>query len=955
MASQNENDSNIHASAGTRGKPRLGKIFISYRRVDSAGYAGHIHEKLASHFGPDSVFMDIDNLAPGMRFDQHIQEVLGSCSVLLAVIGRYWFSDDRNQSINAPQGWMRTELGTALRLGVPIIPVLVHGAIMPTPDQLPEDLTTLAYWQAVEIRDKNFQYDVEQLIKSITEIISSTRLDRYKLGARLGGGRSGEVFLAEDTLSLGRTVVVKKLHAHITQNERLLREFESCARAICGLDNPNILHTYDIGRAGSCHFIVTEFFDGQTLRNRMASGPIRLLDSIRITKRIAEALATAHSVGVIHGDLRPENVLVNSDHRVKVFDFGLTGLLDQIQPEELPPEATPDAIVRIMYRSPEQLSGEQIDVRTDVWNVGLIIYELVMERPPFERSSVEEVREAIFKKPRESPSFNTGETDIDTSLSRIVGKALCAGRDERYKSAKELIAELDDLETLARIHLSRLGTSSEPERRVGEREVTDNSGKRLKLHFRRRRYLLAIIAVVVAVLTIVAGAAIYFSPTPVDSVAIMPATVEGSDDPMSKAIALDITRNIQSNLLGLHSLTVKDASSNAEKQFACRIALNKGELKVYAELREVRTGKIIAGWHSYTAHVADWKVLTQQLAADIVNQMHVPLTPEEAKHLKQRASFNQDAAELYLAGRWSWQKRTKEDFKVAITKYEQTIRMDPEFALAYVGIADSYHLLPFYDSSVSSDTALTNAEAAINKALALNSDLLEAYISRAMIRYQYKRDFAGAAEDFDRLQTNAYHYATGWQWYSEFLLVMGKYEDANEKAGIALEYDHHSPIVRANLSYVAYYSRDFKRAVDDAYDAINSFPYFRRTYTYLGNALEQQEKYDEAIDNFAEGGDRVAASYRSGPRGKWEEYLKAREKNQRETSGDAKVQYYELAETCARLGKQDEALSYLRQAIDQKSNRVVFIGANPRFAKLCSPRFNELVRQVGVPAKICGE
>jgi serine/threonine protein kinase/tetratricopeptide (TPR) repeat protein len=959
MTSQEDNSPSAQTVAGgnSRTGNRLQRIFISYRHVDSAGHAGHIHEKLATHFGRDRIFMDVDNLPPGMRFDQHIQEVLGSCSVLLAIIGRYWLtlSNDGNGAFDAPQGWMRTELATALKLGVPIVPVLVHGAEMPRAEQLPEELVNLVYWQAVEIRDKNFQYDVEQLIKAINEIISSTRLDRYKLGRRLGGGRSGEVFFAEDTLSMGRTVAVKKLHPQITQNEQLLREFEGCARAICGLDSPNILRTYDIGQAGSCHFIVTEYFDGPTLRRRLASSPIRLLDAIRITRRVAEALSAAHRAGLIHGDIRPENVLVNSDYRVKVFDFGLAELVDQVSQENSQTVDAADAeIRRINYKSPEQLRGDSIDERTDIWNVGVMLHEIITERLPFDGSNGADAREVILNRHEQSLSFNTGEEDIETELCRIVGKALCRKRDERYQSAKDLTADLDELEALARIHLSRIGTSPGRERRVDQVEVKPPSPPIPEKRFWQRPYLLAIVAA--ALLVIGAAVVYYFSAVTPDSIAILPATIEG-DDPMSKAIASDITRNIQTNLLGLRSLSVKDALSGARTHFDCRIELKDGELRVYAELREARTGKVIAAWQPpYTTHVADWKVLTQQFATDIVRELNVPLTKEEEKRLRQRASFNRGAAELYLGGRASWQKRTKDDFYVAITKYDQAARMDPQFALAYVGLADSYHLLPFYDSAVSSEQAFSKAEAAINNALALDDDLLEAYISRAMIRYQYKRDFAGAAEDFDRLmKTEAYHYATGWQWFSEFLLVMGKHDEANEKARIALEYDQHSPIVRANLVYVAYYARDYKRAIEEAYDAIKMFPYFRRTYIYLATALEQSGQYDQAIINFAQGGDRLAAPYSSAPQGKWKEFLKAREKYQQERPPGSRIQLYEIAETYARLDNAEEALKYLRQAIDQKSNRVVFIGANPRFRKLCGPQFLEMVKEVGVPAKICEE
>ncbi|HEX8355668.1 MAG TPA: protein kinase, partial [Pyrinomonadaceae bacterium] len=405
------------AESGPRPRIRTGKIFISYCHVDSAGHTGHIHEKLASHFGRDRIFRDVDNLPAGIRFDQHIQELLNSCSVMLAVIGRYWLTPcgEGQNRLEPPRGWVRTEIATALRLGVPVIPVLVHGATMPKPEDLSDELANLVYWQAVEIRDKNFQHDVEQLIRAVTEIISATRIDRYKIGRRLGGGRSGEVFYAEDTLGMGRTVALKKLHPHVIQDERVRRDFERYARAVCDLDNPNILRTYDIGKTqDSCPFIVTEYFQGETLRRRMSAGPVRLLDAVRIARRVAEALSAAHKAGVIHGDIRPENIMVNADNRVKVFDFGLAGLTDQLPPgSPLALAESPDATrleARINnYRSPERLRGEPGDERADIWGLGIMLHEMVAERLPFDGPNAAEVCAAILSGRELSPSFHTGE------------------------------------------------------------------------------------------------------------------------------------------------------------------------------------------------------------------------------------------------------------------------------------------------------------------------------------------------------------------------------------------------------------------------------------------------------------------------------------------------------------------------------------------------------------------
>ncbi|MEP6706415.1 MAG: serine/threonine-protein kinase [Pyrinomonadaceae bacterium] len=314
------------------------------------------------------------------------------------------------------------------------------------------------------------------LVNDNPKLSAGQRIGHYEIVTLLGEGGMGEVYLAEDT-KLGRKVALKFLPSYFTKDEERLRRFAQEARAASALNQPNILTIHEIGEADGHRFIATEFIDGETLRQRLASGPLKLGEALNIAEQVASALATAHAEGIIHRDIKPENIMLRRDALVKVLDFGLAKLTEQKQsgPEDATRELVQTSVGAVMgtvgYMSPEQARGLAVDARTDIWSLGVVLYEMLAGSAPFAGETSSDVLvEILEREPKSLESFSTGTPE---SLDWIVTKALTKNRDDRYQTARELLA---DIKRLAH----RLSFASEMERSI----APEFPGKRVGTHDR---------------------------------------------------------------------------------------------------------------------------------------------------------------------------------------------------------------------------------------------------------------------------------------------------------------------------------------------------------------------------------------------------------------------------------------------------------------------------------------
>src|SRR5438309_8385927 len=300
---------------------------------------------------------------------------------------------------------------------------------------------------------------------------SGTKLGRYEIRSKIGEGGMGEVYLAQDT-KLDRKVALKILPADVATHPDRMKRFVQEAKAASALNHPNIITIYEIDETASGHFIATEFIEGETLREREQK-PLKLGESLDIATQIASALAAAHAAGIVHRDIKPENVMLRHDGIVKVLDFGLAKLTDRISPEAVESEALTSANIKtgpgvvmgtVIYMSPEQARGLPVDARTDIFSLGVVIYEMLAARNPFQGATPSDVIAAILK--TEPPLLSHCLPHVPRELEHLVGKALRKDREERYQEIKDLFIDLKDLKQDMEME-ARLERSLSPEARTG--------------------------------------------------------------------------------------------------------------------------------------------------------------------------------------------------------------------------------------------------------------------------------------------------------------------------------------------------------------------------------------------------------------------------------------------------------------------------------------------------------
>lgn len=300
---------------------------------------------------------------------------------------------------------------------------------------------------------------------------SGTKLGRYELLSQLGAGGMGEIYLALDT-TLGRKVALKILPESVASNVDRMQRFVQEAKAASALNHPNILTIHEIGTEPGAHFIATEFIDGETLRHHMTLTPPGLLEAIEIAMQVASALASAHAAGIIHRDVKPENIMLRRDGILKILDFGLAKLTEQWRAHEVDHDAATKAMVQTepgvvlgttVYMSPEQARGLEIDTRTDIWSLGVVLYEMITGRAPFKGPTASDTNAAILK--TDPPMLSQQVPNTPGELDRIVRKALQKDREERYQNIKDLLLDLKSLkrELDLTAAIERTGASQAPE------------------------------------------------------------------------------------------------------------------------------------------------------------------------------------------------------------------------------------------------------------------------------------------------------------------------------------------------------------------------------------------------------------------------------------------------------------------------------------------------------------
>jgi serine/threonine-protein kinase len=817
------------------------------------------------------------------------------------------------------------------------------------------------------------------IVTNAADSILEQPIGPYRILSHLGSGGMGEVYLAQDA-RLGRKVALKILPDYFTTDEQRVKRFEQEAQAASALNHPNIITIYDIGEVEGRHFIATEYIEGQTLRQRIASHKFSLNEALDVAAQAAGALAAAHQAGIVHRDIKPENIMLRPDGLVKVLDFGLAKLTGarHLAPGTQAPtvakfETEPGTIVGTAnYMSPEQARGQAVDARTDIFSLGAVIYEMVAGRAPFEGETSTDVIVSILEK--EPPPLRRYEPDAPQELQRIVSKALAKDREERYQTIKDILIDLRKLREELAFEAKAVVTANQLPAETSEARAQTTSSAEYIVGALARNKSIALAALVA--LAIAVAAIIYFSrgggQKPIDSLAVLPLANAGGD-PNAEYLSDGITESIIYNLSQMPDLRVMSFSSvssykmrdprsagqdlNVRALLVGKLVQRGDGLSVSVELVDAEDNRVLWG-QQYNRKLTDILAVQQEISSEISQKLRLRLSGEEQKQLTRSYTDNPEAYRLYLLGRYFWNKRREVSIRKAIEYFEQATHIDPNYALAYSGLADSYYNLSNTGPTQPPSNYYQKTKEAALRAVELDEGLAESHTSLGIVREWFEWDFAAAETEYKRALELNPGYAAAHHRYGVYLAFRGRFDEALAEFRQALQIEPLSLVINHDLAFVYHFMRDYDRAIEQTKKAIEIDPSWPRAHANLAIYYTEKDMYDEALaeiqklpgdlNSSALGRDALLGRIyaKQGRRAEAMKILKEMEglSKQRYITPVAMVRLY------TSLGYKDEAFAWVQKAYEERSWYIPRINIDPTDADLRSdPRVVDLLRRAGFP------
>jgi len=782
-------------------------------------------------------------------------------------------------------------------------------------------------------------------------------LGHYRLLELLGAGGMGQVYLAMDE-RLRRKVAIKVLPLEAIADEsarkRLLRE----ARAVATLDHPNICTIHEVGEDRGRNFIVMQYIEGETMDQRIRHRGLMLREALDFAVQIADALVEAHKRYIIHRDIKPQNIMIDARGQAKVLDFGLAKV---VRADTESATATQDQLTgsgtilgTVPYMSPEQVRGEELDERSDIFSFGAMLYEMASGQSPFKSPSKAEVIAAILMK--EPPTLQEFRLNVPPALQEIVARALQKNREQRYQTVQALLDDLKGVKAQVDSHLpSDAVMVQRPAAGPEDQTIKLSAGSGAGVKPGTQE----------AVARATDGRDRH---SPIDSLAIMP-FVNLSSEGDTEYLSDGITESLINSLSQVPNLRVIARSSvfrykgqepdlqriggelDVQAILTGRVAQRGPYLSISVELEDVGSNSHLWGEH-YNRKFSDIFEVQESISREISEKLRLHMTRETREALTQRYTENVESYQLYLKGRFYADLWTPEGVHQAISFFQQAIKKDPNYALAYAAMANAHWALS--SQFMAPNEAMPKVKECALQAIVIDETLPEAHTALAVVKAVYEHDFEGAEREFKRALDLNPGSASAHEWYGYVLTPLGREAEAAMQIKLALELDPFSVTVNSSLGLSYFWAGRYNAAIERFQKTFLLAPDLWWAHFFMGWAYDRKGMQREALAALDEAirlGSTYAAAYRSyihARSGKTAEAERLLLELQMQAQG-AYVSPHHVAIIYAGLGDRERTFEWLEKAYDSREEAMMFLNVDPTWDDLREDsRFQSLVQRVGL-------
>jgi serine/threonine-protein kinase len=775
---------------------------------------------------------------------------------------------------------------------------------------------------------------------------------RYKIIEELGKGGMGKVYKAIDK-KLNEEVALKLIKPEIASDKKTLERFNNELKFARKIAHKNVGRMYELMEEKGTHFITMEYVPGQDLRGLIRqTGQLTVGTALSITKQVCEGLTEAHRLGVIHRDLKPQNIMIDKEGMARIMDFGIA--------RSVSGKGITGAGVMVgtpEYMSPEQVESKETDQRSDIYSLGIILYEMVTGRVPFEGDTPLSV--AVKHKTEAPPDPKQVNTQIPEDLSHLILRCMEKNKENRFQSAGEVSSVLEKIE-------KGIPTT--------ERIVPKRKPEPVKIgEIKWKKSILYSGAVVLLILIIIAGFYLFVGPREaIDTIAVLPFE-NVNESPETEYLCDGVTESLINKLSQLPTMkrviargsvfrykgkeidpqaVGKELGVNAV--LISQLSQHGDELSISVELMNVRDNSHIWG-KQYKRTISEIFVIQEEISNSIIDSLKLKLTREEKQPLTKRYTENTEAYQLYMKGRYFWNKRTEDAYRKAIEYFEEAIKKDPSYALAYTGMADCYNLIGNY-AYLRPEEAYPKAKEAALKALNIDNALTEAHTSLAFVLYDYDWDWEGAESEYKRAIELNPGYATNYHWYAFNLSNLERHDEAIAAIKRAQELDPLSLIINNEVGHILYKARQYDKAIEAFQKTLEMNPEFWKTHqdlarTYLekgmyGEAIKEIQKAKEFLKGWRPSFDKlIGTAYVR--MGKIEEAQQVLD-NLLERSKQVYVSPDIIAKFYFALGENDQGFKWLERAYEDRT-RLTDLRVSPAYDSVRShPRFKALLKKMNL-------